>query len=96
MPKIRFSKGNREDIEVESGENLMEALLKREIPVASSCSGQLVCGKCHIQVTDGSYNLSPPSGNERDFMEIKDVPKGSRMSCACLVEGDITVDTPYW
>ena len=96
MPKILFSKRNREAIEVASGENLLEALRSRGVPVASSCSGQLVCAKCAIQVNDGSYNLSSLSTNERDFMEIKGIAKGHRMACACSVEGDIEIDTPYW
>lgn len=96
MPKIKFSRGNRDDLEVEHGENLMDALTSREVPVASSCQGEMVCAKCYVQVVDGSYNLSSTSQDERDFMEIKDIPKGCRMACTCKVEGDITIDTPYW
>lgn len=96
MPKIKFSKANREDLEVENGETLMQALTSRGVPVASSCSGKLVCAKCYIQVTDGSYNLSMPDQEERDFMEVKGIDKNCRMACACKVEGDITIDTPYW
>lgn len=96
MPKIKFSRGNRPDLEVEDGENLMESLTSRGIAVASSCQGEMVCAKCYIQVVDGSYNLSSPSQNERDFMTIKDIPKNCRMACVCKIEGDITIDTPYW
>lgn len=95
MPKISFSKG-REPIEVEAGEKLLDALLSRGVPVASSCSGELVCGKCAIHITKNSYNLSSASQNERDFMEIKGIAKDHRMACACTVEGDVTLDTPYW
>lgn len=87
---------NREELEVENGENLMQALISRGVPVASSCKGELVCGKCYVKVTDGSYNLSSCSSNERDFMEIKAIENGCRMACQCEVEGDIEVDTPYW
>lgn len=96
MPKIKFSKANREAIEVPSGSNLMEVLLENNIPVASSCGGELVCAKCYVEVHDGSYNLNLCSQDERDFMEIKDIPKNCRMACKTIVEGDITIDTPYW
>ncbi|MFK8138467.1 MAG: 2Fe-2S iron-sulfur cluster-binding protein [Bdellovibrionales bacterium] len=96
MPKIKFSKRNRDDIEVSSGTNLRQALLDNGIPVASSCSGEMVCAKCWVQVTDGDYNMSPLSQNERDFIEIKGLEKNTRISCVCLIEGDIEIDTPYW
>lgn len=95
MPKISFTKG-RDPIEVPEGAELMQSLLENGLPVASSCKGQLVCGKCYVQVVDGSYNLSSPSQEERDVMDLKDVPSGHRMSCACKIEGDVTIDTPYW
>ena len=95
MPKISFTKG-REPIEVAEGANLMQALTENGIPVASSCKGQLVCGKCYVEVSDGTYNLSTATDSERDFMQIKDVPGGCRMSCSCTVEGDVCIDTPYW
>tara|TARA_B100001248_G_scaffold261706_1_gene253767 strand:+ start:7563 stop:7850 length:288 start_codon:yes stop_codon:yes gene_type:complete len=95
MAKISFAKG-RESIEVEAGTNLMQALTKAGVPVASSCKGKLVCGKCYIEVVEGSYNLSSASEEERDFMDLKDIPSGCRMACACQIEGDVCLDTPYW
>jgi len=95
MPKISFNNG-RDSIEVEEGSNLMQSLMAKGIPVASSCKGKLVCGKCYVEVLDGSFNLSPVSDEERDFMEIKDIPANCRMSCSCKVNGDICLDTPYW
>ncbi len=95
MPKISFSK-DRPSIEVQNGENLMQALLRHNIPVASSCNGKLVCGKCHIKVVSESYNLSRQSQEEREFKEIKSIDSSERMACVCLVEGDVCLDTPYW
>lgn len=95
MPKISFSK-NRESIDVENGANLMQALLAHNIPVASSCNGKLVCGKCHIKVVSNSYNLSRATQDERDFKEIKSIENNERMACVTCVEGDVCLDTPYW
>ncbi|MCB0349478.1 MAG: hypothetical protein KDD37_11630 [Bdellovibrionales bacterium] len=95
MPKISFVKG-RPAVEVEEGANLMKALLKNQVPVASSCKGQLICGKCVLTIADGGHNLSAITPDERDLMEIKDVPSGHRCACNASVEGDITVDAPYW
>lgn len=95
MPKISFIKG-RAPVEVEQGSNLMKALLANQVPVASSCKGQLICGKCVLQVIQGSSNLSPATQDERDLMDMKDVSSGHRCACNTTVEGDITVDAPYW
>ncbi len=95
MPKVSFAK-NSKIIEVEAGSNLMQALVDNGIPVASSCKGQLVCGKCAIEVVDNSFHLSRPSEDERDMAEIKELKPNQRFACACQIEGDITVDAPYW
>jgi ferredoxin, 2Fe-2S len=95
MPKISFTKG-RPSVEVEAGANLMKSLLANQVPVASSCKGQLICGKCVLHVANGAENLSPATGEERELMEVKDVPRNHRCACNASVEGDITVDAPYW
>ena len=95
MPKISFVKG-RPPVEVEQGANLMQALKAHQVPVASSCKGQLICGKCVLKICDGAANLSPVTPDEDNLMEVKDVPPGHRCACNTTVEGDITVDAPYW
>ena len=95
MPKISFVKG-RPPVEVEQGANLMKALKDNQVPVASSCKGQLICGKCVLQIVSGASNLSPLTPEEDHLLEIKDVPSGHRCACSPSVEGDITVDAPYW
>ncbi len=74
----------------------MEVLLKENIPVASSCSGQGVCVKCIVTVIEGSENLSPQTTEERDLAEVHDLDRKTRISCQAQVTGDITLDTDYW
>lgn len=95
MPQIRFSK-NRPAVDVPAGVNLMRALLDAGVPVASSCNGAGVCGKCKVQVPRGGENLSPISDDEIFILEKNGIGKGLRISCQCLVQGDVTVDTSYW
>lgn len=95
MPKIHFVK-ERETIEVEKGSNLMQSLLEKGVPVASSCKGQTVCAKCVVEVVKNSYNLSVAGQEERDVMDIKGIAANHRLSCSCTVEDDVTIDTPYW
>ncbi|MBO9665436.1 MAG: (2Fe-2S)-binding protein [Bdellovibrio sp.] len=95
MPLISFKK-NRSPLPVETGANLMEALLNGGLPVASSCSGDGVCAKCRVQIVEGSENLSSENETEAFLRESKGVPQGTRISCQVQVLGDVTVDTTYW
>ncbi len=95
MPTIRFVKPYPE-IQVSSGAQLMQELLKAGLPVASSCHGDGICGKCRIVVIEGSENLSQINALENLVRERLKVPREYRISCQTLVLGDITIDTSYW
>lgn len=96
MPFIRFSKGNRPPLEVETGANLMRALLAAGIPVASSCHGDGVCAKCRLEVTAGSEALAAPNETEAFLKERFQLKKETRISCQVEVRADLTVDATYW
>jgi len=95
VTQIKFAKSG-EIIEVEVGANLMHSLLESGRPVASSCGGDAVCGKCHIKIIEGASNLSPESDEEKDLKEINEIHKSERISCQTQVLGPITVDASYW
>lgn len=95
MAQIRFTKP-RPALDVESGVNLMEALLAGGLPVASSCRGEGVCGKCRIEIVEGNKNLSKQTDLELFLRDRHSIPKESRVSCQVQVLGDITVNTSYW
>jgi len=93
MPTISFVKP-RPSIEVPSGKNLMQALLEAGLPVASSCRGDGVCGKCRIQIVSGT--LAPESDLEKFLRERHSIPPGFRVSCQVAVTDDLVVDATYW
>ena len=95
MPTIRFLK-NLPPIQAEAGEPLMQCLLRAGLPVASSCQGDGVCGKCRVQIVEGLANLSPVQALEEMLIERYKIPSSMRISCQAKVLGDITVDTSYW
>jgi 2Fe-2S ferredoxin len=72
----------------------MKALLDGGLPVASSCRGDGVCGKCRIQVLSGA--VSPEGDLEKYLRERHSIPPGFRVSCQVSVLGDIVVDATYW
>lgn len=95
MPIIRFVK-NIPPREVAYGANLMEELLLAGLPVASSCHGDGICGKCRVRVIKGAENLSKIGPLEQMLRDRLKVPVEFRISCQCQVLGDIEIDTTYW
>ncbi len=83
-------------VQVPAGSNLMKALLDAGLPVASSCGGDGVCSKCHVNIVAGKENLSKETQEEQDLREINDIPKGERISCQVIINGDVSLETPYW
>ena len=66
------------------------------LPVASSCHGDGVCGKCGVKVLAGAENLSAVGPVEQILRERLKLAPEVRVSCQTEVLGDITVDTSYW
>lgn len=74
----------------------MSALLNAGMPVASSCFGDGVCGKCRLQIIKGQENLSAINETEQFLRERYQLAANERISCQTYVNGDITVDATYW
>ena len=79
--------------EVESGINLMTALMKSGLPVASSCQGDAVCSMCKM-VVEGA--TPAPEKIERDCLNRNKCLPDERLSCQITVTSDLTVKTKYW
>lgn len=95
MPVIVLHKTQKE-IPVARGANLMTSLLDQQIPVASSCGGDGVCGKCRIQILKGENHLTSANETEVFLAESNNLKKNERISCQTEVLGDIEIDTNYW
>lgn len=96
MPIVRYAKGHRDFFEVPPGANLMKSLLGNGVPVASSCLGDGVCGKCRIQIVTGAEHLSPQNDTEKFLREKLNIPQDQRISCQTQIFGDISVHASYW
>ncbi len=95
--KITFAKEHlHARIEVAEGANLMETIVAAGLPVASSCSGEGVCAKCRLNIVEGQENLSRPDDLEEFLAERYELKSHQRISCQCVVHGDIKVDATYW
>ena len=75
----------------------MKSLLEGGLPVASSCHGDGICGKCRIKIIEGAENLSPMNAREEVLRgQNPSIPRDARISCQTWVRGDVTVDATYW
>lgn len=94
MPRISFVK-NKPTLNAKSESNLMQTLLENHIPVASSCKGEGVCGKCRMRITS-SESLPAMTSLEQETLKRNQGKPGERLSCQFKIITDIQVDTDYW
>lgn len=95
MAKVTLEKLNK-TFEVNSEEPLMHQLLKNSIPVASSCHGEGICGKCKIKIIDGADNLNPETELESRTKSLNKINANERLCCQLFITAPITIDTSYW
>jgi 2Fe-2S ferredoxin len=94
MPKITFLPEGIE-IETSEGETLLDVALDNDIELDHNCGGNCACSTCHVIVESGLERLNPISGDEDEMLEEADgLTKKSRLSCQCVVNGDLTVRIP--
>lgn len=81
---------------------LFEILRKNDIPIASSCQGKQVCGRCAITVTKGIEHLNQTSEIEKKLAEKYnwDLESSSPTRAACIAcfekDGETVIKTTYW
>lgn len=81
------------NITVSVGANLMQALLKAGLPVASSCLGDGVCGKCRLSIR-GKVNIA--NDLELQTLSKNNSDPDQRLACQVIVVEQVTVETTYW
>ena len=77
--------------------SLLDIALRHGVHIEHACGGVAVCGTCHVLVTEGLGNLSPPSDEELDLLDaVPGAKLNSRLACQAVVAGDVTVTAPQW
>ena len=82
-------------ITCEKGSILMEVLQSNEVPVASSCLGDGICGKCVVEIKFKN-NSSPITELESQLVKKYDWSNLQRASCQTLVSSDLVARSTYW
>ena len=98
MPRRRVLCVPRGDVLVpREDETILDAALRADVPLASSCGGRAVCGDCVVRVLAGDSNLTPADADERAW-RARTGRGGDRLRLACCarVRGPVEVATTYW
>jgi ferredoxin len=79
-------------VEVEEGQNLLNALREQDVYIKSSCGGVASCSDCIIKIVSGEDHLTPPPFSELKLLgNVFHITK-ERLACQTCVTGDVTVD----
>ena len=81
-------------IEARLGDNLMKTLINNQIPVASSCQGDGVCGKCVLNIS--SKLDIPVTPLEKKLKKKHDWTESQRASCQVKITSNLKVTSTYW
>jgi len=81
----------KKDTEVEDGITIMEAAQRAGIHVNSLCGGEGVCGKCRVQVTQGSIR---PDKNSISFLSKEEIIEGYLLACQAKIYENVEVVIP--
>ncbi len=93
--KIKLDPINVE-VAIETNDNLLSALLTKDLSVMKECGGRGMCATCHVYITEGMDSLSPINRRELRSLEvITTCTKFSRLACQARVLGEgVVVELP--
>ena len=84
------------EVSIQTNDNLLSALLKKDLSVMKECGGRGMCATCHVYITQGMESLSPVNRRELRSLEvITTCTKFSRLACQARVLGEgVVVEVP--
>src|SRR6056297_1813393 len=85
--KVR-TKDSIEKIKCEENENLLKLLLNNGYDINAYCGGEGICGKCKLKLKG---NINSPTKAEKEFLDLKEINEGYRLSCMYKINSDIEV-----
>ncbi len=86
--RITFLPSNR-SVVAEPGESLIKVARNAGIHINASCGGSGVCGKCRVQLEEGTVH-----GGISEKLSTEEQNQGYRQACTATVKGDATIRVP--
>ena len=88
--KINVNNGTKE-LEVESGDTLLNTLHENGVMLSSACGGKGSCGQCKVQVTEGGGQILP---TEVPHFSRKEQMDHWRLGCQVKVKDSMSIQVP--
>ncbi|MDR1309758.1 MAG: ASKHA domain-containing protein, partial [Deltaproteobacteria bacterium] len=76
-------------IEAEVGETVQDVANRGKIHINASCGGEGVCGRCVIELREGTVQANPGL-----YLSDDDFSKGIRLACRAKIDGPATLFIP--
>ena len=86
------------------GTKVLEAARQLGVHVESVCGGRGICGRCQVEVAEGSFpklgirstdrSLSARGAIEDRYASLRELPIDRRLSCSATVNADVVIDVP--
>ena len=88
--KININNGTKE-LEVASGNTLLNTLHENGVMLSSACGGKGSCGQCKVQVIEGGGQILP---TETGHFSRKEQQEHWRLGCQVKVKDNMTIQVP--
>lgn len=91
MKKIKIKLHFENEIKIllsETNKNLMQILNNNNIDLPFICAGKSICGKCGIQLINGSLMVTE---TDKKFYSTQELEEGYRLACAAYPYEDIEI-----
>ena len=88
--KININNGTKE-LEVASGNTLLNTLHENGVMLSSACGGKGSCGQCKVQVTEGGGQILP---TETGHFSRKEQQDHWRLGCQVKVKDNLSIQVP--
>ncbi len=86
------------------GTPVLDAARSLGVYVESVCGGRGICGRCQVNVSEGSFakesivsscgNLGGTTDLETRYRSLREMAADRRLSCQATIEGDLVIDIP--
>jgi len=93
--QVRFPKQGR-SVCVPSGTLLIDAVRTADLPIASACRGDGLCGRCGLAILAGEREVGAETPEESRSKERNRIDARLRLACRIRVCSDLSVTAPYW
>lgn len=86
------------ELAAQSGENVLDVLLRYDIRIEHACEMQCACTTCHVYIRQGSNSLPLAQEQEDEMLDRAwGLDMDSRLSCQLVVgDEDLVIEIPKY